>query len=121
MVVLLVGSVAASFGDRLGEPTLLLFLGLGILLGEDGPGGIRFDDAMLARDAGMVALMVILAACSPSARARSCATPSSPARRSSSRSADRLRDLQDALDHVKAVPDAPHSGVHAHHSGWRPG
>jgi potassium/hydrogen antiporter len=60
VVVLVVGSVAASFVDRLGAPTLLLFLGLGMLLGEDGPGGIRFNDALLARDAGLVALAVIL-------------------------------------------------------------
>jgi cell volume regulation protein A len=58
--VLLVGSITASFVDRLGAPTLLVFLGLGMLLGEDGPGGIRFDDATLARDAGTVALMIIL-------------------------------------------------------------
>ena len=58
--VLLVGSIAASFVDRLGAPTLLVFLGLGMLLGEDGPGGIQFDDATLARDAGTVALMIIL-------------------------------------------------------------
>jgi potassium/hydrogen antiporter len=60
VAVLLVGSIAASFVDRLGAPTLLVFLGLGMLLGEDGPGGIHFDDATLARDAGTVALMVIL-------------------------------------------------------------
>src|SRR3954447_8667253 len=60
IMVLLVGSIAASFVDRLGAPTLLVFLGLGILLGEDGPGGIQFDDARLARDAGIVALIVIL-------------------------------------------------------------
>ena len=60
IVVLLVGSIAASFVDRLGAPTLLVFLGLGMLLGEDGPGGIKFDDATLARDAGTVALMIIL-------------------------------------------------------------
>jgi potassium/hydrogen antiporter len=59
-VVLLVGSVAASFVDRLGAPTLLVFLGLGMLIGEDGPGGIQFDNATLARDAGTVALMIIL-------------------------------------------------------------
>ena len=51
VAVLLVGSIAASFVDRLGAPTLLVFLGLGMLLGEDGPGGIHFDDATLARDA----------------------------------------------------------------------
>ena len=31
-----------------------------MLLGEDGPGGIQFDNATLARDAGTVALMIIL-------------------------------------------------------------
>ncbi|MDX6619124.1 MAG: potassium/hydrogen antiporter [Gaiellales bacterium] len=60
VAVLLVGSIAASFVDRIGAPTLLVFLSLGMLLGEDGPGGIHFDDAALARDAGTVALMVIL-------------------------------------------------------------
>src|ERR1700709_561516 len=60
IAVLLVGWIAASFVDRLGAPTLLVFLGLGILLGEDGPGGIHFDNATLARDAGTVALMIIL-------------------------------------------------------------
>src|SRR5882672_7064631 len=60
IAVLLVGSIAASFVDRLGAPTLLLFLGLGMLLGEDGPGGIHFDDATLVRDAGSVALALIL-------------------------------------------------------------
>ena len=59
-MVLLVGSIAASFVDRLGAPTLLVFLGLGMLLGEDGPGGIQFDNYTLARDAGTVALMIIL-------------------------------------------------------------
>jgi cell volume regulation protein A len=60
-VGVLVASVpAAAFADRLGAPALLLFLGFGILLGEDGPGGIRFEDARLARDIGIVALVVIL-------------------------------------------------------------
>ena len=70
IAVLLVGSIAASFVDRLGAPTLLVFLGLGMLLGEDGPGGIQFDNATLARDAGTVALMIILleGGCWPSAR-----------------------------------------------------
>jgi potassium/hydrogen antiporter len=60
IAVLLIGAIAACFVDRLGAPTLLLFLGLGMLLGEDGPGGIRFDDATLVRDAGSVALALIL-------------------------------------------------------------
>jgi cell volume regulation protein A len=60
-VGVLVASVpAAAFADRLGAPALLLFLGFGVLLGEDGPGGIRFEDARLARDIGIAALVVIL-------------------------------------------------------------
>ena len=58
--VLLAGAVVAAFADRFGAPALLLFLALGMLLGEDGPGGIEFDDAALARDIGTVALAVIL-------------------------------------------------------------
>ena len=52
VVVLLVGSVAASFVDRLGAPHCCSFWVWAMLLGEDGPGGIRFDDSVLARDAG---------------------------------------------------------------------
>ena len=49
-------SVLAS---RLGAPLLLLFLGLGLLVGEDGL-GLRFDNAPLAYLVGSVALAVIL-------------------------------------------------------------
>src|SRR5918998_3330440 len=41
------------------EPALLLFLGVGVLVGEDGL-GLQFDDVQLARDLGTVALAVIL-------------------------------------------------------------
>src|SRR3954447_11449912 len=58
--VVLAGVVAAAFADRLGAPALLLFLGLGLLLGEDGPGGINFDDFHLAEILGSVALALIL-------------------------------------------------------------
>ena len=36
------------------------FLGLGMLLGSDGPGGIQFDDPELARTIGVVGLVAIL-------------------------------------------------------------
>ena len=58
--VVLAGVVAAAFAERLGAPALLLFLGLGLLLGEDGPGGINFDDFHLAEILGSVALALIL-------------------------------------------------------------
>ncbi len=59
-IVLLVGTIAASFVDRLGAPTLLLFLALGMFLGEDGPVGIHFNNDLLTRDVGLLALALIL-------------------------------------------------------------
>ena len=58
--VLVAGVAAARFADRLGAPALLLFLGMGILIGEDGPGGVRFDDAHLTEQVALVCLAVIL-------------------------------------------------------------
>jgi cell volume regulation protein A len=58
--VVLIGVLAAAFADRLSAPALLLFLGLGMLLGEDGPGGIEFDDFELAEALGSAALALIL-------------------------------------------------------------
>ncbi len=45
---------------RLRLPVLVLFLGLGMFLGSDGPGGIYFDDAQLARSIGIIGLVAIL-------------------------------------------------------------
>jgi cell volume regulation protein A len=57
----LAASVAVAFGAaKSGLPALVAFLGLGMLLGSDGPGGIDFDDAQLARQVGVVALVAIL-------------------------------------------------------------
>src|SRR4051812_44275246 len=58
-VVLLVSIIATRPGGRVGLPSLLLFLGVGLLLGEDVL-GIRFDDAELARNVCTAALAVIL-------------------------------------------------------------
>jgi potassium/hydrogen antiporter len=57
----LAAAVAVALGAaRFGFPALVAFLGLGMLLGSDGPGGIDFDNARIARDAGIVALVAIL-------------------------------------------------------------
>ncbi len=58
---LLAGSTMVALGAaRVGVPSLVAFLGLGMLLGSDGPGGIEFDDAELARTVGVMGLAAIL-------------------------------------------------------------
>ena len=59
-VVLIAAIVAARIGARVGLPSLLLFLGLGMAMGESGI-GISFDNAELAQALGFAALVVILA------------------------------------------------------------
>jgi cell volume regulation protein A len=55
------GSVLVALGaSRVGVPSLVVFLGLGMLLGSDGPGGIDFSDAGVARTVGVVGLTAIL-------------------------------------------------------------
>ncbi|XTZ14154.1 potassium/proton antiporter [Micromonospora echinospora] len=58
--VLLVAIGAVRFSTRLGVPSLLVYLALGVLIGRSGL-GIRFDDAELTRMLGFCALIVIIA------------------------------------------------------------
>ena len=58
--LILLSVAIAKFSDNLGVPTLLIFLGIGMLAGSDGPGGIYFDDARLAQSIGIIALTFIL-------------------------------------------------------------
>ena len=53
---ILIGLVAA----RIGTPVLLVFMVLGMLAGEDGPGGIQFDDFRMTYLLGSLALVIIL-------------------------------------------------------------
>ncbi len=46
--------------DNYGIPSLLLFLGLGMLAGSDGIGGIEFDNSHIANYTGTLALIFIL-------------------------------------------------------------
>ncbi|CAM05340.1 potassium/proton antiporter (CPA1 family) [Saccharopolyspora erythraea NRRL 2338] len=58
-VVLLASIVATRFASRAGLPSLLVFLALGVLIGEDVL-GVQFDDALLAQNLGTAALAMIL-------------------------------------------------------------
>jgi potassium/hydrogen antiporter len=58
--VLVAALVGAYWASRSGVPLLVVFIGLGMLLGSEGPGGIPFDDPELARVVGVVGLVAIL-------------------------------------------------------------
>src|SRR5688500_16937491 len=59
-LLLAAGLVASLAAGRLRLPGLVLVLGLGMLIGSDGLGWIPFDDFELARQAGIVAVALIL-------------------------------------------------------------
>jgi cell volume regulation protein A len=54
------GLVASLLAGRLGVPSLVLFLGLGMLVGSDGLGWIAFGDYPLERTIGVISLGLIL-------------------------------------------------------------
>jgi cell volume regulation protein A len=58
--LLAAGLVAAFVAARLRLPSLVLFLGIGMLVGSDALGWIAFDDYRLARTIGVIALALIL-------------------------------------------------------------
>ncbi|GAA4135611.1 potassium/proton antiporter [Actinomadura keratinilytica] len=57
--VLLASIAAARLAHRVGLPSLLLFLAVGVVVGEDGL-GLDFDNAQLAQALGTTALAIIL-------------------------------------------------------------
>jgi cell volume regulation protein A len=66
-IVILLGALLALAGIlsslialRFGAPLLLIFILVGMLAGESGPGGIRFDDIRLVFIVGSIALALIL-------------------------------------------------------------
>jgi cell volume regulation protein A len=59
-VFLLASILTSAAVSRFGAPLLLIFLLLGMLAGEDGPGGIRFNDIHISHLIGTVALAIIL-------------------------------------------------------------
>ncbi|MGW0598584.1 potassium/proton antiporter [Streptomyces sp. NPDC002776] len=60
-LVLLVAVAAVRISSRSGLPSLLVYLGIGVAMGQDGIGDIKFDNAGLTQVIGYAALVVILA------------------------------------------------------------
>src|SRR3546814_495805 len=58
--LVLLSVFTSLLSTKVGVPLLLVFLSLGILAGEDGIGGINFDNAPLAYFIGSSALAIIL-------------------------------------------------------------
>src|SRR5919107_2850225 len=54
------GVIASLLAARMRVPSLLLFVGLGMLVGSEGTGWISFDNYHLARTIGIIALALIL-------------------------------------------------------------
>lgn len=59
-ILLFLSIIASKTSSRLGIPALVLFLGIGMLAGSDGPGGIAFEDPVLSQFIGIVSLCFIL-------------------------------------------------------------
>ncbi|MFJ9811562.1 potassium/proton antiporter [Streptomyces sp. NPDC101158] len=59
--MLLIAVAAVRISSRSGLPSLLLYLGIGVAIGQDGIGNVAFDNAELTQVIGYAALVVILA------------------------------------------------------------
>ncbi len=59
-VLVLAGILSSLIALRVGAPLLLVFLVVGMLAGEGGPGGLKFNDVGTAYTVGSIALALIL-------------------------------------------------------------
>ncbi|MGD9767218.1 MAG: potassium/proton antiporter [Pseudolabrys sp.] len=59
-LLVLAGIMSSLIAMRFGAPLLLVFLMVGMLAGEGGPGGLKFNDVSTAYTVGSVALALIL-------------------------------------------------------------
>lgn len=59
-ILLFISIISSKTSFRIGIPTLILFLIIGMLAGSDGPGGIYFNDPETAQLLGVIALTFIL-------------------------------------------------------------
>lgn len=58
--LVVISILIAKFSNNIGVPVMLLFLGVGMLAGSEGPGGLYFDDPETSQWVGIVALIFIL-------------------------------------------------------------
>ena len=78
--LLLAGLVGTRLAERLQVPGLLVFLGIGMIIGDDGLAWIRFNDVTFAQTVGVIALVLILfdgGLATPSETVRSVLGPAS--------------------------------------------
>ncbi|MBX9852249.1 MAG: potassium/proton antiporter [Cytophagaceae bacterium] len=59
-LLIIISILISRFTKNIGVPVLLLFIGVGMLAGSEGPGGIEFDDPRVAQSVGIIALILIL-------------------------------------------------------------
>ncbi|MEL6413261.1 MAG: cation:proton antiporter [Bacteroidota bacterium] len=58
--LLFVSILASKISTKIGVPTLLIFLAIGMLAGSDGIGGINFDNPHVAKVLGAITITLIL-------------------------------------------------------------
>jgi cell volume regulation protein A len=76
--LVIVSALTSVIAFRVGAPLLLVFLTIGLLAGEDGPGGIHFDDAESVYFFGSIALAIILYDSGFNTKARSFRVAAAP-------------------------------------------
>ncbi len=59
-VLLLLSIFGSKAASRFGVPAVLFFLFMGMMIGSDGPGGVPFDDPLVAQFLGIFALAYII-------------------------------------------------------------
>src|SRR6202030_4333966 len=59
-LLVLAGILSSLLALRFGAPLLLVFLIVGMMAGEGGPGGIKFDDVRATYMVGSIALALIM-------------------------------------------------------------
>jgi len=59
-MLLVVSVLASKVSSKIGVPALLMFLGIGMLSGVEGPGGIDFDNYPLSAAVGSICLAIIM-------------------------------------------------------------